>query len=222
MTTVHNPGRFLCLVFLDDQRYSVNVRFTTRSDHRNDHHTPHPSVRLIAFRVRGGGNPETSAQLLAALTTSHVGHNLAYALHYNGYVGKTRAESAAHDLEVEHADDQVRKVAEFLPFPAQLEADMGGNYSGNSVLMIDLGTIGGEDDPHQPRATWWIETEAARPSKTPASPRTQTPNSSPNGSLQRSPPGMHRGPGPHPQRLCNPEAWRTHPSSGHQLREDTP
>lgn len=126
-----------------------------------------PSDRLIAFRVRGGGNPEESAQLLAALAASHVGYNLAYALHYNGFVGEARSESAAHDLEVERADNQVRAVAELLPFPVELEADMGGNYSGTSALQIDLGSHGGDNDPHdragvdphQPRATWWIETD---------------------------------------------------------------
>lgn len=129
--------------------------------------TTTPSDRLIAFRVRGGGNPKTSAQLLAALAASHVGYNLAYALHYNGFVGQARSESAAHDLEVERADDQVRTVAALLPFPVELEADMGGNYSGNSALTIDLGSRGGDDDPHdragvdphQARATWWIETD---------------------------------------------------------------
>lgn len=40
-------------------------------------------------------------------------------------------------------DDLVRAVAALLPFPVELDADMG--YTG--ALFIDLGRRGGDDDP---------------------------------------------------------------------------
>lgn len=58
-------------------------------------------------------------------------------------------------------DARVQQVAALLPFPVQLDADMGGTF----VLQIDLGRRGGVDDPHDtagidpddPR--WWVDIE---------------------------------------------------------------
>ncbi|NYF16499.1 hypothetical protein HDC37_001324 [Microbacterium sp. AK009] len=55
----------------------------------------------------------------------------------------------------------VEQVAALLPFPVELDADMGGTFA----LQIDLGQRGGVDDPHDtagidpdnPR--WWIDIE---------------------------------------------------------------
>lgn len=124
------------------------------------------AAQLIAFRVRKGGNPEESARLLDEIATAHSGDNLAHALLYNGFVSQARAERAADALEIERTDEHVRQVADLLPFDVELWADMGANYSGHYALVIDLGSRGDEDDPHDragiehtgPRPTWWIET----------------------------------------------------------------
>ncbi|SDG78902.1 hypothetical protein [Microbacterium pygmaeum] len=58
-------------------------------------------------------------------------------------------------------DARVQQIAALLPFPVQLDADMGGTF----VLQIDLGLRGGVDDPHDtagidpdyPR--WWVDIE---------------------------------------------------------------
>lgn len=58
----------------------------------------------------------------------------------------------------------VTQVAALLPFPVELDADMGGTFA----LQIDLGQRGGVDDPHDtagidpdnPR--WWIDIEGGR------------------------------------------------------------
>jgi hypothetical protein len=58
-------------------------------------------------------------------------------------------------------DAHVQQVAVLLPFPVQLDADMGGTFT----LQIDLGRRGGVDDPHdtagidpdEPR--WWVDVE---------------------------------------------------------------
>lgn len=58
-------------------------------------------------------------------------------------------------------DAHVQRVAALLPFPVELDADMGGTVA----LQIDLGQRGGMDDPHDtagidpddPR--WWIDIE---------------------------------------------------------------
>ena len=60
-----------------------------------------------------------------------------------------------------HTDDIVRAVADLLPFPTTLDADMGGTF----YLQIDLGNRGGEDDSHdragiEPDSdppVWWID-----------------------------------------------------------------
>ena len=44
----------------------------------------------------------------------------------------------------ETVDAHVKQVAALLPFPVELDADMGGAF----VLQIDLGQRGGVDDPH--------------------------------------------------------------------------
>lgn len=124
-----------------------------------------PSAQLIAFRSRKGNNPAESAQLLASLAAAHNGANLAYALHYNNFVGLKRSDAAAHDLELELNTARVTAVADALPFPVTCEADMGSNYSGADDLQILLGARRGENSPqdragidaHDPRATWWIE-----------------------------------------------------------------
>lgn len=125
------------------------------------------TARLIAFRVRKGNTAEGSARLLEEIAKAHTGDNLAYALHYNGFVGESRAAGAAHALEVERTNEHVSAVAALLPFEVELFADMGANYSGHAPLVIDLGTRGDDDDPHDragieesgARPTWWIETE---------------------------------------------------------------
>lgn len=69
-------------------------------------------------------------------------------------------------LAIARTDAHVREVAAALPFPVQLEADMGADWMGGSnALQIDLGTRGAEDDPHdragigpERGAAWWIET----------------------------------------------------------------
>lgn len=121
------------------------------------------AAELIAYRVRKGANPTESATLLDELAIAHTGYNLAHALQYNGFVSVARSEQAAHDLEIERVDEHVAAVAELLPFPAALDADMGGL----NVLQINLGCRSDDQndphdragiDPHEPRATWWIET----------------------------------------------------------------
>ncbi|MGO2933129.1 hypothetical protein [Microbacterium sp.] len=124
------------------------------------------TAQLIAFRVRKGANAEESVRLLDEITAAHSGDNLAHALHYNGFVSLARAEGAAHSLEIERTDEHVRQVAALLPFDVELEADMGANFSGHYAFVVDLGSRGGEDDPHDragidhtgTRPTWWIET----------------------------------------------------------------
>lgn len=120
------------------------------------------AAELIAYRVRKGANPADSATLLDELANAHTGYNLAHALQYNGFASVTRCEQAAHNLEIERVDEHVATVAEALPFPVELEADMGDL----SVLQIDLGCRTDDEDdphdragidPHEPRATWWIE-----------------------------------------------------------------
>lgn len=62
---------------------------------------------------------------------------------------------------VHAVDAHVQQVAALLPFPVQLDADMGGTFA----LQIDLGRRGGVDDPHDtagidpadPR--WWVDIE---------------------------------------------------------------
>lgn len=61
----------------------------------------------------------------------------------------------------QHTDDVVRAVANLLPFPTTLDADMGGTW----YLQIDLGNRGGQDDPHDragiepdsDQPVWWID-----------------------------------------------------------------
>lgn len=63
-------------------------------------------------------------------------------------------------------DAHVTAVAALLPFAVELTADMGANFSGHDSLVIDLGSRGGDDDPHDragidedaEHPTWWIET----------------------------------------------------------------
>lgn len=44
---------------------------------------------------------------------------------------------------IELVNDRTREVAGLLPFPVELDADMGGTFA----LFIDLGRRGGVDDP---------------------------------------------------------------------------
>ncbi|EYT57207.1 hypothetical protein [Microbacterium sp. UCD-TDU] len=117
--------------------------------------------KLIATRVRKGANPAESAELLAELATSHTGDNLAHALEYQGFATAASAERAAHALEIERIDNHVTAVAALLPFPVEVEDEMGGLFT----LQILLGSRipdGAPDragiNPHVLRATWWIET----------------------------------------------------------------
>lgn len=66
-------------------------------------------------------------------------------------------------MQNEELDDTVKLVAEQLPFPATLDADMGGTFT----LQIDLGGRGGIYDPHDkagidpgPGEVWWIDIAA--------------------------------------------------------------
>lgn len=71
-----------------------------------------------------------------------------------------QSERSLHDLSIAKVDAHVQLVAAALPFPVELDADMGGSFT----LFIDLGTRGGQDDPadtagidpHDDVATWWI------------------------------------------------------------------
>lgn len=62
-------------------------------------------------------------------------------------------------VTVAAVDAHVQRVAALLPFPVELDADMGGTFA----LQIDLGQRGGADDPHDtagidpddPR--WWVD-----------------------------------------------------------------
>lgn len=117
--------------------------------------------KLIATHVRKGANPAESALLLAELAAAHTGDNLAHALEYNGFTTAASAERAAHALEIERIDNHVSAVAALLPFPVDVEADMGGLFA----LQILLGTRTPDAapdragiNPHALRATWWIET----------------------------------------------------------------
>lgn len=61
-------------------------------------------------------------------------------------------------------DAHVKQVAALLPFPVELDADMGGTFA----LQIDLGQRGGVDDPHDTAGIdpddpqWWIDIEGGR------------------------------------------------------------
>lgn len=65
------------------------------------------------------------------------------------------------DTTIAAVNAHVTQVAALLPFPVELDADMGGTFA----LQIDLGQRGGVDDPHDtagidpdnPR--WWIDIE---------------------------------------------------------------
>lgn len=66
---------------------------------------------------------------------------------------------------IETVDESVRAVAAKLPFPVELEADMGGTF----VLQIELGRRGGIDDEPdragidpEKDATWWLDVEGGR------------------------------------------------------------
>jgi len=71
-----------------------------------------------------------------------------------------QSERSVHDLSIANVDAHVKLVAEALPFPVELDADMRGSFT----LFIDLGTRGDQDDPadtagiepHDADATWWI------------------------------------------------------------------
>lgn len=71
-----------------------------------------------------------------------------------------QTEQSLHDLSIAEVDAHVKVVAAALPFPVELDADMGGSFT----LFIDLGTRGNQDDPadtagidpHDDAATWWI------------------------------------------------------------------
>ena len=71
-----------------------------------------------------------------------------------------QTEHTVHDLSIAKANAHVKLVAAALPFPVELDADMGGSFT----LFIDLGTRGNQDDPadiagvepHDDGATWWI------------------------------------------------------------------
>lgn len=59
-------------------------------------------------------------------------------------------------------NEHVRDVAEHLPFPVELDADMGGTFT----LQIDLGRRGRTDDPRdtagidpEPDSRWWLDIE---------------------------------------------------------------
>ena len=134
--------------------------------------------KLIATRVRQGANPTESAQLLNELATAHTGDNLASALTYQGFVTAASAEHAAHAREIERIDNHVTTVAGLLPFPVEVEAEMGGTFT----LQILLGTRtpGAAPDraginPHVLRATWWIETADGENSEDSGIPATADP-----------------------------------------------
>lgn len=66
------------------------------------------------------------------------------------------------DPTLDTINEQVRNVAAHLPFPVELDADMGGTF----VLQIDLGRRGRTDDPADiagidPEADsrWWLDIE---------------------------------------------------------------
>jgi len=71
-----------------------------------------------------------------------------------------QTEHSLHDLSIAKVDAHVKLVAAALPFPVELDADMGGSFT----LFIDLGTRGDQDDPadtagidpDDDTATWWI------------------------------------------------------------------
>ena len=59
-------------------------------------------------------------------------------------------------------NEHVRDVAAHLPFPVELDADMGGTFT----LQIDLGRRGRTDDPRdtagidpEPDSRWWLDIE---------------------------------------------------------------
>ena len=63
------------------------------------------------------------------------------------------------EQEQRAVDEHVKRVAELLPFPVELTADMGGTFA----LQIDLGTRGGRDDPPDTAgidakdSRWWVD-----------------------------------------------------------------
>lgn len=65
-------------------------------------------------------------------------------------------------LSVADVDSRVQQVAARLPFPVELDADMGGTFA----LQIDLGRRGKTDDPRdtagidpEPNSRWWLDIE---------------------------------------------------------------
>lgn len=65
-------------------------------------------------------------------------------------------------LTVADVDAAVREVAARLPFPVELDADMGGTFA----LQIDLGRRGRTDDPRdtagvdpESNSRWWLDIE---------------------------------------------------------------
>lgn len=134
--------------------------------------------KLIATRVRRGANPTESAQLLNELATTHTGDTLASALEHQGFATAENAEHAAHALEIERIDNHVTAVAALLPFPVEVEAEMGGLFT----LQILLGTRTPDTapdragiNPHVLRATWWIETSDGEISEDSGIPATADP-----------------------------------------------
>jgi hypothetical protein len=84
------------------------------------------------------------------------------------------ADSRLEEL-TDRIDAHVRAVAELLPFPAELEADMGGAF----VLTITLGIRGSLSndpadvagiDPEDSELRWWFHTDGGI--KNTASPHT--------------------------------------------------
>lgn len=63
---------------------------------------------------------------------------------------------------VDTINERVREVADHLPFPVELDADMGGTFA----LQIDLGRRGQTDDPRDTAgidpevdSRWWLDIE---------------------------------------------------------------
>lgn len=88
--------------------------------------------------------------------------------HWNGFrpdhIDRLAAAGLGRkELSVEGVDQLVGQVAELLPFPAALDADMGGTWASQIYFGAETDTSTGRPlhragiDPDDAEAVWWID-----------------------------------------------------------------
>lgn len=70
--------------------FELHTGFVALIEHAQDRADWEQLEALVTRRVRRGGNPDDSADLLAELLSAHTGGNLATALHYNDFATEAR------------------------------------------------------------------------------------------------------------------------------------